>query len=416
MASDLQSQIAARDAVLTMGGRDVFAKAHAWEIADQARAMGFYPYFRPLDYNDGPEAVLEGRRVLMFGSNNYLGLTTHPKVRELAAEAVRRYGTSMTGSRLLNGTMKLHRELEERLAAFHGKEAGLVFTTGYHVNLASLQALVTKKVVAYLDMEDHASIYDGVQLAGGKLVRYRHNNPDDLDKKLERLEPEEGALIITDGVFSTAGSVAKLPALVAVARKHGARTLVDDAHGLGVLGPGGRGTAAHFGLVDQVDLIGGTFSKTLASVGGWLVGERRVLDFIQHFGRSFVFAAAPAPSCVAAALAALQIMSEEPERAEKLRENFTYMRLGLQGMGYNTGPTETAVIPLYIGDEWKTIMLWKDLLEEANVYTNPFISPGVPRNKALIRTSYMATHTREQLDRGLEAFRKYGRKHEVIPG
>jgi 7-keto-8-aminopelargonate synthetase-like enzyme len=312
--------------------------------------------------------------------------------------------------------MRLHRELEEKLAAFHGKEYGLVFTTGYMVNLATLQALVNKKTSVFVDMEDHASIYDGVQVSGGKLVRYKHNLPEDLEKKLERLEEGEGAIVVTDGVFSAAGSLAKLPQIVAAARKHGARVMVDDAHGLGVLGPGGRGTAAHFGVADQVDLIGGTFSKTMASVGGWLVGDRKVLDFIQHFGRSFVFAAAPAPSCVAAALAALQVMQEEPERTDRLRENFTYMRTELQAMGYKTGPTESAVIPLYIGDEWKTIMLWKDLIDEAGVYTNPFISPGVPRNKANLRTSYMATHTKEQLDRGLEAFRTYGKKHEVIAG
>src|SRR6185312_12619018 len=319
----LKSQMAARTSLSRIGGRDVFEKCFKFMTADNARAMGVYPFFRPLDFNNGPEAQLEGRKVTMLGSNNYLGLTTHPKVREAAKEAIDKYGTSMTGSRLVNGTMRLHKELEDKLAAYHGKEAGLVFTTGYQVNLATISALLAnKKSVAVIDKDDHASIYDGVRLAqaaGAKMVRYKHSDPAALDQALSELEDSEGALVVTDGVFSAQGEIANLPGIVEVTKKHKARILVDDAHALGVIGPGGRGTAAHFGIADQVDLIGGTFSKSLASIGGWLVGERKVLDYIQHFASSFLFAASSAPPQVAAAIAALEVMQEEPWRQEKLR-------------------------------------------------------------------------------------------------
>lgn len=416
---DLAASIAARTSLAALSGRDIFEKAYKFETADNARAMGVYPFFRPLDLNDGPEAVLEGRRVIMFGSNNYLGLTTHPKVREAAIEAIRKYGTSMTGSRLVNGSMKLHNELEEKLAAFHGKEAALVFTTGYQVNIATISAMLSnKKCVAVIDRNDHASIYDGVRLGqavGARMVRYRHNDPESLDARLSELEPDEGAFVITDGVFSAEGEIARLPELVAVAKKHGARIFVDDAHGLGVIGDKGRGTASHFGIVDQVDLIGGTFSKSLASIGGWLVGERKVLDYIQHFASSFMFAASAAPPCVAAAMAALEVMQEESWRIDKLRENYTYMREELKKMGFDVGHSETAVIPLYVRQDLRTIMMWKELLDNG-IYTNPFISPGVPPKQAMLRTSYMATHEKHHLDRGLEAFYQTGKKFGVIKG
>lgn len=417
---DLAASIASRTSLAALSGRDIFEKAYRFETADNARAMGVYPFFRPLDFNDGPEAVLEGRRVTMFGSNNYLGLTTHPKVREAAVEAIRKYGTSMTGSRLVNGSMKLHNELEEKLAAFHNKEAALVFTTGYQVNLATISALLSnRKCVAVIDRNDHASIYDGVRLGqavGARMVRYRHNDPASLDQRLSELEPDDGAFVITDGVFSAEGGVARLPELVEVTKKHGARIFVDDAHGLGVIGELGRGTASHFGVQDEVDLIGGTFSKSLASIGGWLVGERKVLDYIQHFASSFMFAASAAPPCVAAAMAALDVMQEESWRIDKLRENYTYMRAELQKMGFDTGTSETAVIPLFVRQDLRTIMMWKELLDVHGVYTNPFISPGVPPKQAMLRTSYMATHEKEHLDRGLEAFYQTGKKFGVIKG
>ncbi|XXX81039.1 aminotransferase class I/II-fold pyridoxal phosphate-dependent enzyme [Sorangium sp. So ce134] len=414
----LATQMAARTSLSRIGGRDVFEKAFKFMTADNARAMGVYPFFRPLDFNNGPEAQLEGRTVIMLGSNNYLGLTTHPKVREAARNAIDKYGTSMTGSRLVNGSMRLHNELEEKLAAFHGKEAGLVFTTGYQVNIATISALLSnKRSVAIIDKDDHASIYDGVRLAqaaGARMVRYKHSDPAALDGALSEIADTEGALVITDGVFSAQGEIANLPGIVEVVKKHKARILVDDAHALGVIGPGGRGTAAHFGLGKEVDLIGGTFSKSLASIGGWLVGERKVLDYIQHFAYSFLFAASAAPPCVAAAMAALEVMQEEPWRQEKLRENFTYMRTELQRLGFELGKTETAVIPIYIRDDLKTVMMWKSLLDDYSLYVNPFITPGVPPKQQVLRTSYMATHERKHLDHALEAFEKVGKKFGVI--
>jgi 8-amino-7-oxononanoate synthase len=415
---DLAAAMASRTSLAALGGRDVFEKAYKFKAADNARKMGVYPYFRPLDFNDGPEAVLEGRRVTMFGSNNYLGLTTHPKVREAATEAIKKFGTSMTGSRLVNGSMKLHNQLEEKLAAFFGKESALVFTTGYQVNIATISALVSnKKCVAVIDRNDHASIYDGVRLGqavGARMVRYKHNDAEDLDRILSDLGPEEGAFVITDGVFSAEGEIAHLPEILAVTQKHKVRLFVDDAHALGVIGPQGRGTAAHFGILDQIDLVGGTFSKSLASIGGWLVGERKVLDYIQHFASSFLFAASAAPPSVAAAMAALEVMQEEPWRIDKLRENHTYMRGELKKMGFDVGKSETAVIPVYVRQDLRTIMMWKELLDVHGIYTNPFISPGVPPKQAMLRTSYMATHTREHLDRGLEAFRATGKKFGLI--
>ncbi|HZO14773.1 MAG TPA: aminotransferase class I/II-fold pyridoxal phosphate-dependent enzyme [Polyangiaceae bacterium] len=414
----LARQMAQRVAITKMGGRDVFDKCYKFMAADNARKMGVYPFFRPLDLNNGPVALLEGREVIMLGSNNYLGLTTHPRVREAAARAIEKYGTSMTGSRLVNGSMRLHNELEEKLAAYHGKEAGLVFTTGYQVNLAATSALLgNKRSVAVIDKEDHASIYDGVRLAqaaGARMVRYRHNDPESLDKCLAELDQSDGALVITDGVFSAQGEIARLDEITKVVKKHGARIMVDDAHALGVIGPGGRGTAAMFGIDGDVDLIGGTFSKSLASIGGWLVGERKVLDYIQHFAFSFLFAASAAPPSVAAAMAALEVMQEEPWRQEKLRENFTYMRTELKRMGFELGRTETAVIPIYIRDDLKTVMMWKMLLDDYGLYVNPFITPGVPPKQQVLRTSYMATHKRQHLDHALEAFEKVGKKFGVI--
>ncbi len=414
----LKSQMAARTSLARIGGRDVFEKCFKFMTADNARSMGVYPFFRPLDFNNGPEAQLEGKRVVMLGSNNYLGLTTHPKVREAAKAAIDKYGTSMTGSRLVNGTMKLHKELEDKLAAYHGKEAGLVFTTGYQVNIATISALLSnKKSVAVIDKDDHASIYDGVRLsqaAGAKMVRYKHNDPAALDQALSELEDAEGALVVTDGVFSAQGEIANLPGIVEAVKKHKARILVDDAHALGVIGDKGRGTASHFGIQGEVDLIGGTFSKSLASIGGWLVGDRKVLDYVQHFAYSFLFAASAAPPCVAAAMAALELMQEESWRQDKLRENFTYMRTELRRLGFELGKTETAVIPIYIRDDLKTVMMWKSLLDDYAIYVNPFITPGVAPKQQVLRTSYMATHERVHLDRALDAFEKVGKKFGVI--
>jgi len=417
-STDMDESMKERTSLASIGGKDVFEKAFKFMAADNARKMGIYPFFRPLDFNDGPEAEINGKRVLMLGSNNYLGLTKHPKVREAARAAIDRFGTSMTGSRLVNGSMKLHEELEQKLAVFMGKESALVFTTGYQVNIATCAALLSnKQSVAFIDRNVHASLYDGVRLgqaAGAKLVRYKHNDAESLDRALEKLEAGDGAFVITDGVFSAEGEIAKLDELVPVVKKHGARMLVDDAHAVGVIGPGGRGTAHSFGLQDQVDLIGGTFSKSFASIGGFLVGERKVLDYVRHFAPSFMFAASAAPPQVAAAMASLEVMQEETWRMDKLRENFTYMRDELRKLGFELGHTQTAVIPIYIRQDLRTIMMWRDLLEEYGVYTNPFISPGVPPKSAMLRTSYMATHERAHLDRALEAFAKVGKKYGVI--
>jgi 8-amino-7-oxononanoate synthase len=416
--SGMEDALKERTSLANVGGHDVFEKCYQFTAADNARKAGLYPFFRPLDFNDGPEAVIDNRRVLMFGSNNYLGLTTHPKVREAAKAAIDRFGTSMTGSRLVNGSMKLHNEFEEKLAAFFGKESALVFTTGYQVNLATCAALMSNKSsVAVVDRNVHASLYDGVRLgqsAGARLTRFKHADAESLDRALQRVDAGEGAFVITDGVFSAEGEIAKLDELVPIVKKHGARLFVDDAHALGVIGPGGRGTAYHFGLEKDVDLIGGTFSKSLASIGGWLVGERKVLQYIQHFAPSFMFAASAAPPSVAAAMAAFDLMQEEGWRIDKLRENFTYMRDELRKMGFELGHTQTAVIPIYIRQDLRTLMMWRELLEEHGVYTNPFISPGVPPKSAMLRTSYMATHSREHLDRGLEALYKTGKKYGVI--
>lgn len=418
MDQGMEDALKERTSLANVGGHDVFEKCYQFTAADNARRAGLYPFFKPLDFNDGPEAVLDGRRVLMFGSNNYLGLTTHPKVREAAKAAIDRFGTSMTGSRLVNGSMKLHNEFEEKLAAFFGKEAALVFTTGYQVNIATCAAILSNKTsVAVVDRNVHASLYDGVRLgqaAGTRLTRFKHADPDSLERALQRVEPGEGALVITDGVFSAEGEIAKLDQLVPIVKRYGARLLVDDAHALGVIGPGGRGTAHHFGLSQDVDLIGGTFSKSMASIGGWLVGERKVLEYIQHFAPSFMFAASAAPPSVAAAMAAFDLMQEEPWRMERLRENFTFMRDELTRMGFELGHTETAVIPIFIRQDLRTLMMWRELLEEHGVYTNPFISPGVPPKSAMLRTSYMATHTREHLERGLDAIYKAGKKYGVI--
>jgi len=419
-STDMDESMKERNTLAGIGGKDVFEKCRKFMAADNARKIGIYPFFRPLDLNDGPEAVINGKRVVMLGSNNYLGLTTHPKVREAAKTAIDRFGTSMTGSRLVNGSMKLHEEFEEKIATWFQRESALVFTTGYQVNLATCAALLSNKSsVAVIDRNVHASLYDGARLgqaAGARLVRYKHNDADSLDKTLEKLEADEGALVITDGVFSAEGEIAKLDELVPVVKKHNARLLVDDAHALGVIGPGGRGTAALFGVENQVDLIGGTFSKSLASIGGWLVGERKVLDYIRHFAPSFMFAAAAAPPSVAAAMAAFELMQEETWRIDKLRENFTYMRDQLRGMGFELGHTQTAVIPIFIRQDLRTIRMWRDLLDDHGVYTNPFISPGVPPKSAMLRTSYMATHERSHLDRALEAFRTVGKKYGVIQG
>lgn len=393
--------------------RDVFARAFNFTLTEQARAAQLYPFFQPLDSNDGPEAEIYGRRVLMFGSNNYLGLTRHPYVIEAARKAIERYGTSMTGSRFLNGSLHLHEELEGRLARFLRKEAALVFATGYQTNLGVISSLVERRSVAVVDKADHASIYDGCRLAEGEMVRFLHNDANALEAVLKRIGTTKACLVIVDGVFSMGGDIADLPRIVEVCRRYGARLLVDDAHAIGVIGEGGRGTASHFGLEQEVDLIVGTFSKSLASIGGFVAGPKAVLEWIKHFGRSMMFSASLPPASTAAALAALDVLEREPEMVARLAERGAMLREGLRQAGFDIGASQTPIVPITLGDEYTTVVFWKQLLEHG-VYTNPVIYPAVPKGRGMLRTSCMATHSLEQIEQALEAFRTVGRLQGII--
>ena len=376
------------------------------------QALGLYPFFIPLDQTEGTEVTIQGRRMIMIGSNNYLGLTTHPKVRQAAIDAVREFGTSCTGSRFLNGTLAMHGELEDKLAEYVGKEKALVFSTGYQTNLGTISALIAKGDVVITDREDHASIIDGCRLALGRMNRFRHNNMADLERVLKSCPEKAGRLVIVDGVFSMGGDIAPLPEVVSLCQEYGARLMVDDAHSMGVLG-GGRGTAAHFGLTDDVDLIMGTFSKSFASIGGFIAGDETTIHWIQHFSRSLMFSASlPAPN-VAAAMAALEVMKSEPERIERVNAIGEKMRQRYQKLGLDIGDSQTPIIPVIIGDQMMTMMTWKALFE-AGIYTNVALPPAVPEGKSLLRTSYMATHTDEQLDRLLEIFEKVGKEQGII--
>ena len=393
---------------------DLFDKCHNFTIAREAMAAGIYPYFTVLDDNsEGTEVVIRGRKVIMIGSNNYLGLTSDPRVRKAAIDATAKYGTSCTGSRFLNGTLELHVEAERRLAKFVGKEAALMFSTGMQTNLGTISALVDRGDVVIVDKEDHASIYDGCRLAFGEMKRYNHNDMASLEKVLQACPDSGGKLVVVDGIFSMGGDIAPLPEMAALCKKYGARLMVDDAHSLGVLGDHGSGTANHFGLTDQVDLIMGTFSKSFASLGGFIAGDDVVMHYVQHHARSFLFSASMPAGNVAAVLAALDIMQNEPERIQKLWHNTEKMRNGFKALGFDTGESTTPVIPIYIGEDMKTIMAWNALFQ-AGIYTNTVIPPAVPPNKSLLRTSYMATHTDEQLDRVLGIFEKVGKEIGLI--
>jgi 8-amino-7-oxononanoate synthase len=393
--------------------RDIFQRTYTYEEARLARAAGSYPFFMPISESDATEVVVDGRRFIMLGSNNYLGLTHHPEVTEAARRAVDRYGTSCTGSRLLNGTLDLHVELEARLARFVGKEAALVFSTGYQSNLAVLSCLVGRTDVVLRDRENHASIVDGCALAFGQTFAYRHNEMSDLERILMKLSPGQGRLVVSDGVFSMEGDIVDLPQLVAVSSTHGARVMLDDAHALGVLGPGGRGTAAHFGLTDHVDLIMASFSKSLASVGGFVAGEAQVLEYVRHRARPFIFSASIPPSAAAAALKALEVLEAEPWRVSALWRNATYMREQLTSLGYVIGATQSPIVPIVTGDVATTFRLWRALFDEG-IFVNAAIPPAVSGRRCLLRTSYMATHQTEHLDRALEAFRRVRQKEGAV--
>lgn len=391
---------------------DIFDKCRSFTDAKEAIEGGYYPFFIPLTENEGSEAVYKGHRLIMCGSNNYLGLTTHPKVRQAAIDAIKRFGTSCTGSRLANGTLELHEQLETELAEFVGKPAALVFSTGMQTNLGTISALVGRDSYAILDREDHASIVDGAHLSWGETKRFRHNDIADLERVLSSIPNDKGKLVIVDGVYSMGGDIAPLPELIPICQKYGARLMVDDAHSTGVLG-NGRGTAAHFGLTAEVDLIMSTFSKSFASIGGFIAGEEDVIHYIKHFARAILFSASIPPASAAAALAALDVMRTEPERMVRLKEISDYMCQELRGLGFNIGNSSTPVIPIIIGDDLRTIAAWK-LLFDNGVFVNLAIPPAVPQGQQLLRTSYMATHTDDQLNKALEIYEKVGKQLGII--
>jgi len=391
---------------------DIFEKCYQYTQAKDMIKEGLYPYFIPLDENEGTEVEYKGRRLIMCGSNNYLGLTTHPKVKKAAKEAIERYGTSCTGSRFLNGTLALHEKLEKELAEFVSKDDSLIFSTGMQVNLGTISALTGRSDVLILDKDDHASIVDGARLGHGKIERYRHNDIDHLERVLQSIPENLGKLIVVDGVFSMGGDLADLPAIIPLAKKYSARIMVDDAHGMGVTGKG-HGTVAHFGVTKEVDLIMSTFSKSFASLGGFIAGDEDIIHFIKHTARSLIFSASIPAANTAAALAALDIIRKEPERVDRVNAIAKRMRKELKGMGFNAGESETPIVPVIIGDDIKTFQIWKNLFEKG-VFVNPVISPAVPNGMQLLRTSYMSTQTDEQIDKVLEIFHDVGKTLAII--
>jgi len=391
---------------------DIFEKCYKFDKAKNLISHGIYPFFRTIESAQDPEITMNGRRMIMVGSNNYLGLTNHPKVKEAAIEAIRKYGTGCAGSRFLNGTLDIHVQLEEKLGRFMRKEAALIFSTGFQVNLGVISALVGKDDVVIIDKMDHASIIDGCRLSFGEIRKFRHNDMADLERVLGEYEYRD-KLIVVDGVFSMEGDIAHLPDIVELAKKYGARLMVDDAHGIGVLGKTGRGTAEHFGLEDKVDLIMGTYSKSLASIGGFISGSADVIHYIKHLARSLIFSASPPPASVAAVSAAVDIIENEPERREQLWKNTTKMLNGFKDLGFRTGHSQTPIIPVIVGEDEKAFLMGM-MLQEEGVFANVAVTPAVPSGMALIRTSYMATHTDEQLDAVLNAFEKVGKKLGLI--
>jgi len=391
---------------------DIFEKCLKFTDAREAMAAGIYPFFIPLSENEGTEAVFQGRRLIMCGSNNYLGLTTHPRVRQAAIDAVIRFGTSCTGSRFANGTLELHEQLERELANFVGKQTALIFTTGMQVNLGVISALVGRGDYVILDKDDHASIVDGAKLSYGETKRFRHNDMKDLERVLSGLPEDKGRLVVVDGLYSMGGDLAPLPEMIPLCNKYGARLMVDDAHAMGMFG-GGRGTSAYFGVTDQVDLIMSTFSKSFASIGGFIAGDDDIIHYIKHHARSLIFSASISPANTAAALEALHIMCEEPEHSERVLRNGEYMRKELSRLGFDIGKSVSPIIPIMVRDDMRTIFAWK-ILFDTGVFVNPVISPAVPEGSQLLRTSYMATHTQDQLNRVLELYAQMGKQVGLI--
>jgi 8-amino-7-oxononanoate synthase len=397
---------------------DLFDKCYAFKRHEEVKAMGLYPYFQPIYENYGPIVKMDGREIVMAGSNNYLGLTTDPRVKEAAIEAIKKYGTGCSGSRYLNGTLDIHIKLEEQLAEFVGKEAALLFSTGFQTNQGAIVPLIGKDEYVISDKDNHASIVQGTLISKGLwgsdvLVRYRHNDMQHLEEVISKLPLEAGKLIVTDGVFSMSGNIVNLPELVRIARKYNARIMLDDAHGLGVLGKGGRGTANHFGLDDEVDIIMGTFSKSFASLGGFIAGEKPVIDYIKHHSPALIFSASMTPAQVAAVLKALEIIKSEPERIERLHYNANRVRRELKNLGFRVLDGQTPIVPVVIGDDLLTFKFWR-LLFDNGVFVNAVISPAVPHGMQLLRLSFMATHEDKHLDIVIEKFEKVGKELALV--
>lgn len=389
------------------------AKLARYDAPQKAKAAGVYPYFREIDSEQNTEVVMDGRKVLMFGSNSYMGLTNHPKVIEAAVEATRKYGTGMAGSPFLNGTIDLHRKLEHRLAEYIGKEDVMLYSSGFEVNLGVVSTLTGREDYIILDEQDHASIIEGRRLSFSNYLKYRHNDMESLEAQLAKCRPDSVKLIVTDGVFSMEGDVANLPEIVRLAKKYNATVMVDEAHGIGVFGQGGRGTCNHFGVTDDVDLIMGTFSKSFASIGGFIATDKEITNYLRHHSRSYIFTASITPAATAAVDAALDIMLSEPERQQHLWDITNYALDNFRAMGCEIGNTSTPIIPLFIRDDYKTFHVTRDLLDEG-VFVNPVVTPAVAPHDTLIRYSLMATHTKDQVTRSLEAIHKVFRRYDII--
>lgn len=395
---------------------DLFEKCFSFTRADDVKAAGLYPYFHPIEENEGPVVRVEGREMVMAGSNNYLGLTAHPDVKEAAVKAIEKYGTGCSGSRYLTGTLDLHIELEERLAKFLGFESVLLFSTGYQTALGVISALVLRGDYIISDKENHACIVNGAMLAKGgfaEFKRYTHNDMQDLEHVLKSIPDKAGKLVVTDGVFSVSGEIANLPGIIEVAKKYNARVLVDDAHSVGVIGEGGRGTASHYGVTDQTDLVMGTFSKTFASLGGFVAGPERVINYLKHNSPAIIFSASPTPASCASALAALTILEKQPELVDKLIANADYMRKGFNELGFNVIDSRTAIVGVVVGDVETAFLTWRKLFDRG-IFVNAFIPPGVPPNLSMMRTSYMSSHEKVHLDRILDAFEITGKELGLI--
>ncbi|MBQ8468429.1 MAG: aminotransferase class I/II-fold pyridoxal phosphate-dependent enzyme [Clostridia bacterium] len=384
---------------------DLFEKVFKKQLFDEVQEKGIYPYFHELTSGQDTQVVMENHDTIMIGSNNYLGFTSEPSVIEAGVEALRKYGAGNSGSRFLNGTLDIHVKLEKELAEFLHKEACMTFSTGFQSNLGIISAICGRNDYVLCDRENHASIYDAIKLSYAKMLRYAHGDMEDLEEKLKTVPAECGILIVTDGVFSMSGEICKLPEIVRLAKKYGARVMVDDAHGLGVLGAHGRGTAEHFGLEDDVDIIMGTFSKSLASLGGYMAASKRVVEYVKHTSRPYIFSASITPASVACARQSLKLLKEHPERVKALTEISNYMRTGLKKLGVKIIDSTTPIIPIYVYDDEKAFVACKLLLERG-VYVNPVVSPATPVGYALLRTSYTATHTKEQMDKAMKAIKE----------